>query len=74
LKTKQHTTEWSNLKTYIINDDDIEMKIWKLAPLQSKMIILQMVKNHNSIALKASIQIGTKKKMGVELYNIKSSI
>jgi hypothetical protein len=57
----------------IIDDDDIEMKIWKLAPIT--------IKNDNTtngqkiitvLPLKAIVKyrIGTKK-MGVELYNIK---
>ena len=56
-----------------IDDDDIEMKIWKLAPIT--------IKNDNTtngqkiitvLPLKAIVKyrIGTKK-MGVELYNIK---
>ena len=56
-----------------IDDDDIEMKIWKLAPI--------IIKNDNTtnsskittvIPLKAIVKyrIGTKK-MGIELYNIK---
>ena len=58
-----------------IEDDDIEMKIWKLAPISIKNSNINNQKITTILPLKATVKyrIGTKT-MGVNLYNTKEFI
>lgn len=55
-----------------IEDDNIQMKIWKLAPIKLENVSKNSNRIKSIVPLKASIKyrIGTNK-MGVDLYNIK---